>query len=44
MAPMKVLVTGGTGLVGQAIWTVVSEQTSDADEWVFVGSKEADLK
>lgn len=44
MSPIKVLVTGGTGLVGQAIWTVVSEEKPESEEWVFVGSKDADLK
>lgn len=40
----RVLVTGGTGLVGKAIEHVLShgEQRPD-EEWFFVGSKEADL-
>lgn len=40
----KVLVTGGTGLVGKAIQDVIqSEEKRDDEEWFFVGSKEADL-
>lgn len=41
----RILVTGGTGLVGKAIQHVLTtngEQKSD-EEWFFVGSKEADL-
>jgi len=40
--PMKVLVTGGTGLVGTAIRTVAGRQGSP-DHFVFVGSADADL-
>ena len=41
-----VLVTGGTGLVGMAIQEVVKDekQKSGSEEWVFVGSKDADLR
>ncbi|KAJ8538992.1 hypothetical protein ON010_g12880 [Phytophthora cinnamomi] len=39
-----VLVTGGTGLVGQALQDVVAAQASSLDEWHFVGSKDADLR
>ncbi|XP_066285659.1 GDP-L-fucose synthase-like isoform X2 [Branchiostoma lanceolatum] len=39
----RVLVTGGTGLVGQAIRRVVEENPSDEEEWIFVSSKHADL-
>ena len=39
-----VLVTGGTGLVGQAIRMVVSqEQNTHSEEFVFISSKDADL-
>lgn len=40
----KILVTGGSGLVGNAIKDVIetSEKRSD-EEWFFVGSKEGDL-
>ncbi len=37
---MKILVTGGTGLVGTAIKTIVSEST---DSYVFLSSKDCDL-
>ncbi|XP_050324047.1 probable GDP-L-fucose synthase [Bactrocera neohumeralis] len=38
----KVLVTGGTGLVGNALKTIIDKSAS-GDEWIFVGSSEADL-
>lgn len=40
----RILVTGGTGLVGKAIEDVLAatEQRED-EEWFFVGSQEADL-
>ncbi|XP_067633107.1 probable GDP-L-fucose synthase isoform X2 [Eurosta solidaginis] len=38
----KVLVTGGTGLVGNALKIAINE-TSPENEWVFVGSRDADL-
>lgn len=40
----KILVTGGSGLVGNAIKDVIetSEKRSD-EEWIFVGSKDGDL-
>lgn len=42
--PVRVLVTGGTGLVGSAIKEVIAEDGKQCDEaWFFVGSKEADL-
>uniref|UniRef100_A0A2P2I2M3 GDP-L-fucose synthase n=1 Tax=Hirondellea gigas TaxID=1518452 RepID=A0A2P2I2M3_9CRUS len=40
---MKVLVTGGTGLVGKAIEEVVNKQNKPDETWVFLGSKDADL-
>ncbi|XP_041351993.1 GDP-L-fucose synthase-like isoform X2 [Gigantopelta aegis] len=45
MAEKKViLVTGGTGLIGEAIKTIVErEGRKPNEEWVFVSSKEADL-
>lgn len=41
----RILVTGGTGLVGNAIKDVVQlpEIKRDDEEWFFVGSKDADL-
>ncbi|TKR68095.1 hypothetical protein L596_024131 [Steinernema carpocapsae] len=42
--PMKILVTGGTGLVGKAIEKVVSEEEKRPNEaWIFIGSKDCDL-
>jgi GDP-L-fucose synthase len=38
-----ILVTGGTGLVGHAIQTIVQREKKEEEEWVFVGSKDADL-
>ncbi|CAG5103091.1 Similar to Gmer: Probable GDP-L-fucose synthase (Drosophila melanogaster) [Cotesia congregata] len=38
-----ILVTGGTGLIGKAIENIVNEDKKDNEEWIFVGSKEADL-
>lgn len=38
-----VLVTGGTGLIGKAIDAVIKEESPCDEEWIFVGSKEADL-
>lgn len=39
-----ILVTGGTGLVGRAIQTVVQREQREEEEWIFVGSKDADLR
>lgn len=40
----RILVTGGTGLVGKAIKDVLdTTERRDDEEWFFVGSKEADL-
>lgn len=43
--PITVLVTGGTGLVGQAIKLVVEENPDKYKDqnWVFLSSKDADL-
>ncbi|XP_014781296.1 GDP-L-fucose synthase [Octopus bimaculoides] len=39
-----ILVTGGSGLVGQAIKTVVNDKEKDPNEqWIFLSSKDADL-
>lgn len=40
--PMKVMVTGGTGLVGRAVQRVIKER-GDSSNWVFLGSKDGDL-
>ncbi|XP_064410587.1 GDP-L-fucose synthase [Latimeria chalumnae] len=40
----RILVTGGTGLVGKAIETVVRKGEKRPDEeWIFISSKDADL-
>ncbi|XP_047659246.1 GDP-L-fucose synthase-like isoform X2 [Tachysurus fulvidraco] len=43
--PMRVLVTGGRGLVGKAIERVVKQEggAKEGEEWIFIGSKDADL-
>lgn len=43
--PMRVLVTGGSGLVGQAIQHVVKEEggAKEGEEWIFLTSKDANL-
>lgn len=42
--PKRILVTGGTGLVGRAIEKVVADGEGRPDEeWIFVSSKDADL-
>lgn len=38
-----IMVTGGRGLVGQAIADFAKENAKDNEEWVFVSSKDADL-
>lgn len=39
-----IMVTGGSGLVGQAIKMYVSENEKPNEEWVFLSSKDGDLK
>ncbi|XP_070764806.1 GDP-L-fucose synthase-like isoform X2 [Enoplosus armatus] len=43
--PLRVLVTGGSGLVGRAIQHVVKEQggAEEGEEWIFLSSKDANL-
>ncbi|XP_049925115.1 GDP-L-fucose synthase-like [Epinephelus moara] len=45
VGPMRVLVTGGSGLVGKAIEHVVQEEGGklEGEEWIFLSSKDADL-
>jgi len=38
-----VLVTGGSGLVGNAIRSVIEQDKREDEKWIFVGSKDADL-
>ncbi|XP_074553067.1 GDP-L-fucose synthase-like [Halichoeres trimaculatus] len=44
-APMRVLVTGGSGLLGKAVEHVVLKEGGklEGEEWVFLSSKDADL-
>ncbi|KMS94348.1 hypothetical protein BVRB_022310, partial [Beta vulgaris subsp. vulgaris] len=39
----RVMVTGGSGMVGKAIAEEVAK-APDGTEWIFVGSKDADLR
>jgi len=40
----RILVTGGRGLVGSAIRSIVSqEEFRDDEEWIFVSTRDADL-
>lgn len=43
--PMKVLVTGGSGLVGRAIQHVIELEggAKEGEEWIFLSSKDANL-
>lgn len=41
--PMVVMVTGGSGLVGCAIQTVVKQANVPNETWVFLSSKDGDL-
>ncbi|XP_008213278.1 probable GDP-L-fucose synthase isoform X2 [Nasonia vitripennis] len=44
MADQKIiLVTGGSGLVGKAIQSVVQTENPSNEKWIFVSSKDADL-
>ncbi|XP_072165503.1 GDP-L-fucose synthase-like [Diadema setosum] len=43
-AEKVILVTGGSGLVGKAIERVANEQKMPDEEWIFVSSKDADLR
>jgi len=38
-----ILVTGGTGLVGRGIQTVIEKDKKAGEEWVFLSSKDANL-
>jgi GDP-L-fucose synthase len=40
----KILVTGGTGLVGKAIESIIKLENPKDEEWIFCGSKDSDLK
>jgi GDP-L-fucose synthase len=38
------LVTGGSGLVGSAIKQVVDRDAVEGEKWIFLSSKDGDLK
>lgn len=42
--PMIVLVTGGTGLFGKGIESVINEEPKSNETWIFLSSKEGDLR
>eukprot|EP00118_Oscarella_pearsei_P012301 m.89682 g.89682 ORF g.89682 m.89682 type:complete len:92 (+) comp36615_c0_seq9:519-794(+) len=39
-----VMVTGGTGMVGRAIQRAIDEEKPDEEKWIFLSSKDADLR
>ena len=39
-----VLVTGGSGLVGKAIESIIQEECNDSETWIFASSKDGDLR
>ncbi|XP_068228251.1 GDP-L-fucose synthase-like [Palaemon carinicauda] len=41
---MVIVVTGGSGLVGQAIKKVTEEENRPNEKWIFLSSKDGDLK
>lgn len=44
-SPIRVLVTGGSGLVGRAIRHVIEQEggAKEGEEWIFLSSKDANL-
>jgi len=44
MPGKKVLVTGGTGLVGKALETIINQESNNDEIWYFAGSKDGDLR
>ena len=43
MSGKRVLVTGGTGLVGSAIREVIEAENPSYEEWFYMSSKDANL-
>lgn len=43
--PLRVMVTGGSGLVGMSLQRVVREMggAKEGEEWIFLSSKDANL-
>ena len=44
MAETVVMVTGGSGLVGSAIRDFVEAHPVEGETWIFLGSKDGDLR
>ncbi len=42
--PAVILVTGGSGLVGKGIEAVVSAEPREGETWIFLSSREGDLR
>lgn len=44
--PVRVLVTGGSGMLGKAVEHVVMNEglKREGEEWIFLSSKDADLR
>ena len=42
--PQSILITGGTGLVGKAIQGQLDEQLLKDFKWIFLSSKDCDLR
>jgi dTDP-4-dehydrorhamnose reductase len=40
---MKILITGGSGLVGYGLKQVIFNSNSDGNEYIFLSSKDCDL-
>lgn len=40
----RVLVTGGNGLVGKGIQEVIETEREANEEWIFISSKDGDLR
>ena len=41
---MIILVTGGSGLVGNSIKNMISKNDSECNTWVYLNSKDCDLR
>lgn len=39
-----ILVTGGSGLVGKALMNVVNSEKKSDESWIFLSSKDGDLR
>ena len=43
-AEKRILVTGGSGLVGKAIQEIIEKEREPNEEWIFISSKDGDLR